>query len=186
MIHRCFVKGKYGSGLKNIFPMIMWWVYEFFWLLTNSFDIVQVCDFNVYLPALLAAKIKRKKIVYDIFDFYGDMIGAPNFLKNIIKKIDIFLIQFSDGVIVTDENRFKQIIGSKPKRLIAIYNTPPDFYKKFIKNIDNRKKDKNFIFGYIGLLEKGRGYDVLVKMATEIPNTSLILGVLVFPNRMIF
>jgi len=176
LIHRCQIKGKYGGGVRNIFLMLGWWVYEFFWLLKNPFDILHVCDFDAYLPALLAAKLKRKKVVYDLFDFYGDMIGAPKFLKNIIKKADIFLIQFADGVIVTDDNRINQIKGSKPKRLIVIYNTPPDFYNKFYKNIEDRKKNDIFTLGYIGLIGKGRGCDILFEMLAEIPNTNFIFG----------
>ncbi len=52
-IHRCHLKGKYGGGLKNIFFMMGWWVYEFFWLFGHPFDILHVCDFDAYLPALL-------------------------------------------------------------------------------------------------------------------------------------
>jgi len=176
LIHRCQIKGKYGGGLKNIFFMLEWCVYEFFWLLKNPFDILHVCDFDAYFPALLAAKLKHKRVIYDLFDFYGDMIGAPKFLKNIIKRADIFLIQLADGVIVTDDNRINQIKGSKPKRLTVIYNTPPDFYNKFYKNIEDQKKNDIFTLGYIGLIGKGRGYDILIQMVAEIPNTRLILG----------
>lgn len=176
LIHRCQSKGKYGGGLKNIFFMLGWWVCEFFWLLKNSFDVVHVCDFDAYFPALLAVKIKRKKIIYDIFDFYGDMIGTPGWFKKIIKKIDLFLIQFADGVIVTDDNRPNQIKGSKQKRLVVIYNTPPDLYDKFIKNIEDKKNSGIFTFGYIGLIEKIRGYEMLIKMLAEIPNTNFVFG----------
>jgi len=176
LIHRCQINGKYGGGFKNVFFMLEWWLYQFFWLLKNSFDIVHVCDFDAYFPSLIAAKIKRKKIVYDLFDFYGDMIGAPDLAKKFIKKVDIFLIQFADGVIVTDDNRINQIKGSRPKRLIVIYNTPPDFYDKFYKNIEDTKKTDIFTLGYIGLIGKGRGYDILLKMVAEIPNTNFIFG----------
>lgn len=176
LIHRCQTKGKYGGGFKSIFSMLKWWIYEFFWLLKNPFDVLHICDFDAYPPALLAAKLKHKKIVYDLFDFYGDMIGAPKFIKNIVKKVDLFLIRFADGIIVTDDNRINQIKGAKSKRLIVIYNTPPDFYDKFYKNIEGRQKSDIFILGYIGLIGEGRGYDVLLQMVAKIPNTHLILG----------
>jgi len=176
LIHRCRTKGKYGGGLKNVFFMLKWWIFEFFWLLKNPFDVLHACDFDAYLPALFVAKVKRKKIIYDLFDFYGDMVTVPELLKNIIKKIDIFLIQFADGTIVTDENRINQIKGAEPKRLTVIYNTPPDFYDRFYKNIERPKENYAFTLGYIGLLEKIRGYDMLIQMVAEIPNARLILG----------
>ena len=176
LIYRCQIKGEYGGGQKNIFPLIKWWIYEFFWLLKTPFDALHACDFDTYLPALIAAKLKRKKVVYDMVDFYSDMIPVSNFLKNIIKKIDIFLIQFADSIILVDDNRRDQIINSKPKKLISICNAPLDLYKKFKDNIETSKKNNNFTLGYVGIIGKDRGLDILFKAVTEMPEINLILG----------
>jgi glycosyltransferase involved in cell wall biosynthesis len=173
-IYRCHIKGMHGGGLKNLFSLSLWWSYCFFWLLKEPFSLVHACDFDSYLPSVFAAKIKRKKVIYDMFDFYGDMIKLPIFLKNVVKKLDLFLIQFADGLILTDEIRINQIAGSKPKKWIAIYNTPPDFYGKFKKNAGNNN-DSKFTFGFIGLIEADK-CDILFDLVSEIPGTDLILG----------
>jgi len=176
-IHRYQIRGFCGRGLRNVIGLIGWSFYEFFWLIFQKFDILHACDFDTYLPALLIAKIKNKKIVYDIFDFYSEMIlNVPLFVKKIIRKLDIFLIQFADGVIIADENRKKQIKDSKPKRLAVIYNTPEDYYQKFKNNIEITRQSKNFVLGYVGLLRKERGLDVIVEALRELPDVKLVIG----------
>jgi len=177
IISRCHLKGHYGSGIKNIFYIILWMVYEFFWLLGHHFDIIHACDLDTYLPAFIVAKIKKKKIIYDIFDFYADMlIGIPSIFKKIIKKIDLFIIQFANGVIIADENRIKQIAGSCPKKLIAIYNTPFDFLDIYKDNNQKNLNKSKFILGYIGLLQKERGFDYLLNVIKDIQEVKLIIG----------
>lgn len=176
IIYRSQINGYYGKGKKNIFPLIKWWVYEFFWLLKTPFDIVLACDFDTYLPALFAAKLKRRKVIYDMVDFYGDMIPVAIFLKKIIKKIDIFLMRFADGIILVDDNRKSQIVGARPKRLLAIYNSPLDLYSKFKDNIENSWQSNTFTAGYIGIIGKERGFESFVKVFSSMPEINLILG----------
>lgn len=176
-IYRCQIKGQYGGGIKNLIYSILWFFYEFFWLISHSFEIIHTCDFDTYLVALIVAKIKRKKIVYDIFDFYAEMIiGVPDFLKKIIKKIDLFLIHFADGILIADENRIHQISDSHPKKLVIIYNTPPDFFEKYKENIQKSKNNLDFILGYVGLLQKERGFDYLIDLIKEMEGVKLVIG----------
>ncbi len=176
-IYRCHLKGCYGAGIKNIFSIFLWMIYEFFWLLNHHYDIIHACDLDTYLPALIVAKLKKKKIVYDIFDFYADMLmHVPTIFKKIIKKIDLFSMQFANGVIIADENRINQIAGSRPKKLIAIYNTPPDFYEAYKDNIQNTERTSKFTLGYIGLLQEERGFIYLIDVVKSIKDARLIIG----------
>ena len=176
-IYRCRIKGFYGSGIKNLFGLIGWFFYEFFWLLFQEFDAVHACDFDTYLPALLVVKIKRMKIVYDIFDFYSEMIlKVPIIIKKIIRAIDIFLIQFADGVIIADGNRKEQIKDSNPKKLITIYNTPDDYFNVFRENIRRTKLNNSFVLGYIGLLHDNRGLNTILELLKKLPDINLIIG----------
>lgn len=174
-------RGNYGSGLKNIIPLLKWWVYEFIWLMDRDFDFIHACDFDTYLPALLIVKIKRKKIIYDIFDFYAYLVAAtvPLFFRKIIKKIDLFLIKFADGVIITDEGRLRQIYRSNPKKIISLYNTPPDLYESFKQDTKDIPKNKKFVVGYMGLIEKNRGLDSIINIVSKRNNRDeleLIIG----------
>lgn len=166
-------KGPYGPNLKYIFGTIQWGVLEFFWLLRRRFDVVHACDFDSFLPAFLLVKIKRRKIIYDICDFFAAILQRKSkILAKVVKKIDLFLIQFADGVIIADKNRKKQIRGSCPKRLIAIYNTPKDILEK----APIKQKQTTFTLTYIGLLNEKRGLKLVVDLVKEIPNIKLLIG----------
>lgn len=170
-------KGRYGGGLKNIISIFKWWYYEFKWLMRQKYDIIHACDFDTYLPALLVAKIKHKVIVYDIFDFYSDMIlNIPYIIKKIIKKMDIFLMQFADGVIIADDSRREQIRGAKPKKLLTIYNTPNNHFEVSTNLILNIEENKYFVLGYIGVLKKERGLDLAIEVVKKMPDVKLIIG----------
>jgi len=69
-------------GVWVIFFLPIWWVFELIWLLRNKWDIVHSADFDTLIPALLAAKIKNKPIIYDIFDFYADQVPLPGCLED--------------------------------------------------------------------------------------------------------
>ncbi|TKY91106.1 MAG: hypothetical protein C5S46_07580 [Candidatus Methanomarinus sp.] len=58
LIHR--IKLKAPLGIKIIFYLPLWWIYEFMWLLKEKWDIVHASDFDTFIPALIAAKIKKK------------------------------------------------------------------------------------------------------------------------------
>ena len=64
-------------------------------------------NFDTYLFSLLVAKIKNKAIVYDIFDFYGDVL--PSFLRNIVVTLDKYLLPYSNALILADDSRIEQI-----------------------------------------------------------------------------
>lgn len=141
---------------------------EFFWLIKNDFDVLHACDFDTYIPALIIAKIKRKKIIYDIFDFYADMIlPPPNFVKKIIRIIDMFLMRYADFVIIADENRREQIKSKRLKNVSIIYNSPPDLLDKFKKKIITPKK-KAITLSYIGLLDnRQRNLNMIIELIKD-------------------
>ncbi len=176
-IYRSHIKGRYGAGITNLRSLIGWWLYELVWLLRHNFDIVHACDFDTYPPALLVAKLKRKKIIYDIFDFYAEMVlHVPSFVKKLIKKIDLFLIRFADAVIIADDMRKKQLKDAHPKRLITIYNTPLDVFEGSRPREEDSPKNGDFILGYIGLLKRERGLDQMIEVVNRIQNARLIIG----------
>jgi glycosyltransferase involved in cell wall biosynthesis len=176
-IRRCHLRADYGRGIRNIFALGGWVAYQFLWLLVHQWDVIHAFDFDTYLPGLLAAKIKRKRIVYDICDFYADMlVHVPEFLKRLIKRSDLWLIQFADAIIIADDNRRRQIEGCHPKRLIVIYNAPPDCYTTLSEKGGRPSEAGRFTLGYVGVLQKERGFDTLLATVSECPWVHLVIG----------
>ncbi|WP_197074299.1 glycosyltransferase family 4 protein [Paenibacillus sp. FSL P4-0081] len=103
------------------------------------------------LPSLVLKYAFKKKLVYDIFDFYTDAFSVPAFLKSIIRFIDLKVINMSNAVIIVNETRKKQIEGSHPHILEVIHNSP-----KQISIIKNDFQSSKFKIVYIGILQNGR------------------------------
>jgi glycosyltransferase involved in cell wall biosynthesis len=176
-IHRCHLKGQYGSGTRNIFGLTAWAIYEFVWLLTHKFDVVHACDFDSYFSALLAAKVKRKRIVYDICDFYADsIVRVPRCIKGAIARIDIALMKYADGVILPDESRRVQISGAKVKRLQDIYNVPPDRYHNDWYRARVSSSKTAFTLGYVGVIQRERSLSMLMDITASLSQVRLIVG----------
>ena len=171
-ITRFRLYAPYGK-LSVFFYLPIWWFYVFFYLLLHKFDVVHACDLDTALPSLIAAKIKRKKIIYDIFDFYADFVpfSKESLFYRMIKKIDFFVINHSNSVIIVSDERKKQIAGSNPRTLIIIYNSPPkiEVIPRFIPN-------RNFSIFYAGILDNNRDLDTLISAAKDNPKIHITIA----------
>jgi glycosyltransferase involved in cell wall biosynthesis len=170
--------GRYSlATFKTIFlpfSILIWWIYEFIFLFKNEWDIVHSCDFDTLIPAILVAKIKKKKLVYDIFDVYGDMITStniPNPLLNMLKFLEEFSIRFADVTILADISRKNQLKNAEFKKMVIIMNTPKSEVNSSLKN-DNDE----FIIFYGGLIAKERGLLQMIKAITDILDIKLIIA----------
>ncbi len=173
-IHRLRVRGSYGKGLLNAFNIIVWNIALFIWLARNrnSFSIIHACDFDTVIPALLCKFVFRKKLVYDIFDFYSDRVrGIPVFLRSMLRRAELWAISTADATIIADECRITQIDGAKPKRLIVVYNSPPNFECN-----SEDVKVHQFTVGYVGSLRKNRGIFEMISVIKLHPEWKLIIG----------
>lgn len=156
-------------GVRVIFFLPLWWLFELIWLLRNDWDIVHAADLDTYIPALIIAKIRRKPIIYDIYDFYADQISLPG--KNIIAKLDRELIKFADSLIIVDPSRLKQIGKIKDSSVTIIYNSPPN-------HVDaeapiQKGRGGAFKLFYAGVLSMDRDFKSIIDASTSIGDLSL-------------
>lgn len=125
------------------------------WLLKNrtSYDIIHACDFDTAYIASHCAKLLKKRLVYDIFDYYVDAFGVPQRLKGLIESRDHKIINSADAVVLCTEQRREQIQGTDPKQLTIIHNTPPTYNDGSNTMALNQDKVK---IVYVGILDQGR------------------------------
>lgn len=164
------INARIGLNIKSLLFYPIWWLFLTTWLFRTKWDVVHAVNFDTYLFALLVAKIKKKPIVYDIFDFYGDMM--PGLLRNIIVRLDRYLLPFSDVLIIADDSRVEQIGGNIHKNIYTINNSPTkDFFDmKFPNNGNNSLKI--FIGGKI--IEE-RCLDMIIYTVSEMKDVDLII-----------
>jgi len=177
-IYRLGPRAFFGKGLRNLPYVLRWQVSLLRWLWRNRarFDIIHACDFDTVLPALCIARLFRKRLVYDIFDFYADMLrNVPTLIKKIIRTVDLWVIGKADAVIIADESRKEQIKGGRPKLLEVIYNSPQNFtvVQDGEKNVQDAYQLR---IVYVGLLQVERGLLEMLEVMAKHPEWRLDLA----------
>lgn len=150
------IKVQKGKGFReNIFSLIKYELKLFLWLLKNrkKYDYIHAADMDSAFSSLIAAKLFRKRLVYDIFDDYADSHIAGAKIKALIRKIDAVIIKHSDSVIICSEKRREQL-ALIPERLTVIHNTPD--IKTVQKDLMPVLANDKLKIAYIGNLYPGR------------------------------
>jgi len=185
-VTRLPIRAGFGRGLGNLPQVLAWQLGLASWLIQHQreYDLIHACDFDTVLPAVFAKWLYGKQVVYDIFDFYADHLRAtPSWAKEIIRKIDLAIINRVDAVLLVDDARRKQIAGSAPHRLAVIYNSPEDSAQELAESKDTLAGDgktdgKPGKLGlvYVGLIQVERGLLELLDVMQRHPEWTLDLA----------
>ncbi len=174
---RLHIEAENEEGIQNLPGVLRWQWGLLNWLIQHrqEYDLIHACDFDTILPALACAKFYRKKVVYDIFDFYVDMLRKiPKAIKTIIRRLDLWAIDQADGVILADDSRMDQIAGAQPRHWVVIYNSPQDLLDSIKQH--PRSPSGNLRVSYVGLLQHERGLFDLIGVISKHTEWELDLG----------
>jgi len=71
------------NSLDILLYMPFWWIYIIIKIIKNKPIIIQAFDLDSLIPATIGAKIVQSKIIYDVCDFYADLLppNFPSFIK---------------------------------------------------------------------------------------------------------
>ncbi|WP_292393450.1 glycosyltransferase family 4 protein [Methanoculleus sp. UBA303] len=161
------------DDLRVILYLPLWWLFIIHALTYRDFDVVHAADLDTYVPALLVAKLKRKKIVYDIYDFYAEMIQFPllaDLSKRCISVIDRCLMEYADIVILPDPARIKQVGIRDTRKIVIIANSPKE---STIDGIPSRPSDNRFRIFYGGNIQEDRYLDEVCRIVRNLPGVYL-------------
>jgi len=177
-LFRLNVKAEYASGMSNLPQLLKWELGLMHWLIVrrNKYDVIHACDFDTILPCLFARWLFKKKVVYDIFDFYADHLRkVPSRIKKMIRAIDLWAIGQADAVILVDDSRMRQITGSRPRRCEVIYNSPEDISSPQIPE-GIFSSDAVLKVAYVGLLQEERGLFEMVEVLRLHPSWEMAVA----------
>lgn len=170
-LHRFRLRAPEGRpDLAFLLPR--WWSFVFFRTLALRPDVVHAVDLDTIIAAEPAARIAGARIVYDIFDFYAEMVTAPISprLRSLLASAERREISRADAVITPDLRRRVQFGDAQPRRLVEIENVPDD------RGISSRSTDdERFVVFYGGMIAKDRGLVDLVA-ACEATGAVLIVA----------
>lgn len=171
-ITRLGYKATYGEGFKILKAYLLFQFGMRKWLKKNDFHIIHACDFDTAFFSYGVARKKKEKFVYDIFDF---IFGEPKgIFEKTVKKAQLYLINRADATIICTEERRKQIVGSVPKKLAVIHNTPAMAQAK--KCDSKTKQTKKIKLAYVGILQDHRLLKEIAEAVSISENIELHVG----------
>lgn len=167
------IRFKAPYGIKTLPFIPIWWFIVFFRLIMMKWDIVHGINFDSNIPAVIAGKLKRRPIIYEIFDVYADLMVLPRPLRQIGVYIEKRFMQLANAVIIANEAQEKELNGIPNSKKIVMYNTPPDYFKK----ISAQRNDIFTIF-YAGVLYRSRpmNLDKVFQAIKKIDDVRLIIA----------
>jgi len=165
-------------GVKILIFLPLWWLLVFLRLLIIKWDVVHAINFDCVIPAVIAGRIKKKPIIYEILDVYEDTLVLPKQLRSVIVGIDKFFMRLSDATIVADEVQIEALNGIPNTNNVSIYDSPPEtLYSKAIDVYQNLP-NKIFTLFYAGALFKTKrlNLDKIMEVINDTDNTKLIVA----------
>jgi len=178
-IKRFRIRARYGTGAGNLLQLMHWQLSLLLGLLSTrtGYDAIHACDFDTIMPALMAGSLLGKPVVYDIFDFYAQSIrNVPAWIARMAGRLDLWLMSRPAAVIVADESRLAQIAGSKPRRVVVVYNTPPDVLHELRGQAGVAREASGLKLAYVGILQKDRGLTEVMRILAGHPAWSMELA----------
>lgn len=169
-------ESEYGKGYLNLFHFIRFEC----WLLLNlikkrkEIDIIHSCDLDTGLVTFIYCKIFKKKYNYDIYDFYVDSHNMTGKVKKIIKYLEFKVIDSSENTIICTNERKQQIIGSLPRNIEIIYNTPD--LSKINHEFKLKSNNNKFKIGYVGVLQNHRLLKEICETVSQVKDVELHIG----------
>ncbi|NNM15114.1 MAG: glycosyltransferase, partial [Bacteroidia bacterium] len=112
----------------------------FFYLLFHSFDFLLANDLDSLLANHLAAKVKRKSVVYDSHEYFTEVpeLQGRAFAKNTWIKIEKMCLPGASRMYTVNESIAKLYKEKYNREVEVIRNVPPVFSYK----IENAKTEK--------------------------------------------
>lgn len=159
-------RAGYGAGTGNIRHLAGF----NFWLLRKlirhrkEYEVIHACDFDTVLPAVMAARLLGKRLVYDIFDCYTDSrhITARG-LRNCILAGERLAIRQAQAVIICEEKRREQL-PAVPARTWVLPNIPDLQAPEIRRSTGDRLK-----VAYVGVFDRHRGLEKLARCIRAFP-----------------
>ena len=118
----------------------------------------------------------RSFLIYERTDIFTEMPGVD---KDYITKIDDELTESSDLVLYVDQTMYQEGLPRNPNSLLIGHGVDYPFFAEAHKSDYVPQDIANIprpIVGYFGdICDKGFDFDLLLKMADQLPNVSFVL-----------
>ena len=147
-------------------------------LFTRGFDVIQACNppdliFLVALPF----KLIGKKLVFDHHDINPELYEAKFGKRDFLYKVMLFLERMtfrSAKISISTNESYKRIAiergGKKPEDVFVVRSGPSLERLRIIPPVEELKRGRKYLVGYVGVIGKQEGLNYLVDAAAYIVN----------------
>ncbi len=165
----------WGILILPILPI--WWCFVFFSLLMRNWDIAHAVNLDCIVPTIIAGKLKRKPVIYEILDIYEDQITLGHKIRALIMRLDKLFMRTASAVIVADDAQIEGICGIPNDLIVTIYDSPNIALKEETYNTISRHAPFFTLF-YAGAFYKNRrlNLDKIIVAIKHIDNVKLIIA----------
>lgn len=176
-IIRVGLKGQFSGGFKkNLKGLLKFQCFIYRWLKAHKseYDIIHAYDFDTGYTALKCARRFKKKIIYDIPDYYVDSHNLKgSAIGKLVKRLEDSVINKADAVIICTEERKKQIAGTRPKKLYVIHNTPDIDMEE---DCATRAENERLKLVYVGIFGRARFIDKIAEVVAARQDCEFHIG----------
>jgi glycosyltransferase involved in cell wall biosynthesis len=168
------LKFKAPWGNKVLLFLPIWWCFIFSRLMVTQWDIVHAIQIISLPPAVIAGKLKRKPVIYDMLDTYEDVKPLPKVIRNTCVKMDKIFMWLASSVILADEAQIEEVGGIPNSKVVAIYDSPDTISKI---NLGHQKNDIFTLF-FAGLLFSGKvlNLDTIFRAVEDIEGVMVVIA----------
>lgn len=179
VIHRIGIVAGWGVGMKkNAVAFIKYVVKTFSWLMKHHkhYDVIHACDLQTVIPALIPIVLYKKKLVYDIYDYYSDTAHGSELILTLSRLFETKVINKASATIICSEQREKQIEPATPKKLCVIHNAPSKKQLVTESNSICQSQTNKPKLVYVGNLVEDRCIREIVELAKLQPDVEFHIG----------
>jgi glycosyltransferase involved in cell wall biosynthesis len=172
VIYRQSNPAAYGSGVLTLFALIKFncWILNRLFKHRKSYAIIHACDLDTVIPGLIIARLFKKKLVYDIFDYFSAARGLEGFSGKLVSHLENFCIRKSGAIIIVDQCRYAQLKTKLPQLHAIVYNVP-DLPEQILAQPVHINR-----IVYVGILQDHRFLKELCTVISKMPQWELYLA----------
>jgi glycosyltransferase involved in cell wall biosynthesis len=168
---------------------VVYWTIVLFKMFLKSIrvnaDVYHCHEPETFLVAILLKMVTRKKIVYDVYEYYPDVVALSSgfrkyFLKFMLNFFEPIFCKYADGIITADTEIAKRYCEFN-KNVCTLFNYPCIDLFEFQSNpiSHDHKMDGSKKIIYVGGMSEERGILQLIRSTHKIlkiyPSVKLLL-----------
>lgn len=176
--HALPVQGHGALGYALEYSMALFWEFVLAWriLIKHGFDVIHACNppDNIFLIGLFF-KLFGKKFLFDHHDINPELYIAKFGKRGVFYKLMLlwerWTFQCAKVSIATNES-YKRIAierGKMDASRVFVVRSGPDLKRlKILPPVEELKKGRKYLVGYVGVMGKQEGIDLLLQAARYI------------------